>query len=259
LKSSKLVLITGASSGLGKELAKEFSSKSYNLFLIARNEERLNELANSLIKDHGIKVHVLSMDLALHDSAENLFNYCHTHGLNIDILVNNAGFGYWGKFIEQSPENLLEMLNLMVITTSKLTQLFARQMQSRGAGQIVQIVSTSAFQAGPYMASYFASKSYLLLLSEALQKEGMKYPKITIVCPGAFRSDFENQSNLSESKFFNIPGLPSSSEIAKVVTKGVLKNRKMIIPGFRNRLIIFLLRLFPRNTVHSVIAKLMAK
>ncbi len=258
LEMDKRVLITGASSGLGKELAILYARNNKNLVLVARSEEKLIDISNDIGDKYKVKVSFIAMDLGKSNSAQELFNHCQQLNYQIDILVNNAGFAYHGEFLKENVDNISEMINLMVLNTALLTRLFGHEMHVNSTGKILQISSTAAFQAGPYMAVYFAAKSFLLLLSEAIQFE-TKYPKIQIACPGAFHSNFEKRSKMQNNIFFRRPSLPDASEMAKKIYKFANSNKSVFVPGFQNKLLLFGIRFFPRRIVHWVISIFLSK
>ncbi len=258
LSNNKWVLITGASSGLGKDLSYLFAKEKYNLVLIARSEDKLNEIALDLREKYNSEVEIIIQDLSEIGAPAKIFDWCQSASIQIDILVNNAGFAFWGNFYEQGDEAIAEMLNLMVVNTTLLTSIFGREMHKNSRGKIVQISSTAAFQAGPFMSTYFASKSYLLLLSEAIQIES-KFPKIQIVCPGAFHSNFEDRSEMKDVLFFKRAGVPDSKQIADKIFSFIHSDREIYIPGFMNKMIVFLLRFSPRKLAHKIIAGFLSK
>ncbi|QNL20497.1 SDR family NAD(P)-dependent oxidoreductase [Hyphobacterium sp. CCMP332] len=258
LEMDKRVLITGASSGLGKELALLYAQKNRSLLLVARSKKKLEKISMDIGKRYNVKVAFIVMDLGKSDSAYELFKYCQKSNFQIDLLINNAGFAYRGEFLKEEIENISEMLYLMVLNTALLTRLFGHEMQKKSEGKIVQISSTAAFQAGPYMAVYFAAKSFLLLLSEAIQFE-TKYPKIQIACPGAFHSNFEKRSKMQDNIFFKRRGLPDAAEMAKKMFNFAASNKSIYVPGFRNNVILLLIRFFPRKVVHWVISIFLSK
>lgn len=255
----KWVLITGASSGLGRELAYLYASDRHNLLLIARSEDKLKEICNDIETSYDVKAEFLIKDLSEADAADSIFSYCKSKDYQISILINNAGVGHWGRLLEQDESSFRSMLNMMVLNTSFLTFLFGREMEENEGGRIIQIASTAAFQSGPYMATYFSSKAYLLTLSESMQFEGYQKTKIQIVAPGVFRSGFAENAKMEKSKFFNQLGVPDVKDLAPKIYNKIKKGRRMIIPGFQNKMIILLLRFFPRFVVLKVISNLLKK
>jgi hypothetical protein len=252
------VLITGASMGLGKELAKLYAASGQNLVLVSRNKNELNSLKTNLDNQYTIDVQVIVIDLAKSQAAKELYEIIETKELSISTLVNNAGFGYWGNFLEQSEENIDNMLHLHIHCVTQLTWLFGRQMIQNGSGRIVQIASTSAFQSGPYMATYFATKAYLLYLSEAVRAEvKSSLLQIQIVCPGAFHSSFAKNGDMQQNVFFKYSFVPTVETVSKNIFRAIHANKKLIIPGWYNRLQVFLLRFTPRTWVNGIIASVL--
>jgi hypothetical protein len=259
LQKKKIVLITGSGAGLGKELAMKFAKDGHNILLNARNEESLNRTRMEILEESDVFVDSIALDLSKQDAALKLKSFCDQKGYFVETLINNVGFAYWGDFFEQGVENMTAMINLHILNTTLLTRLFGEEMKMANEGRIVQIASTAAFQAGPYMATYFASKAYLLFLSEALQSEKSKLPFVQVVCPGAFNSDFKNKADMRNVFFFRRPGVPDSAQMAHKVYKRILSGKKVYVPGSMNNLILLMLRFFPRSVVSRVIAVFLFK
>jgi uncharacterized protein len=179
-------LITGASSGIGLEFAKTFAAAKNNLVLVARSEGKLNVLANELKMAHGIAVKVISTDLSSMDEVQRVYDTCKAENIVVDYLVNNAGFGDFGFFVESDWDKTAQMIDLNIKSLTKMCRLFIPDMLERKAGKIMNVASTAAFQPGPTMAVYYATKSYVLFFSEAicneLQGTGVS---VTCLCPGA--------------------------------------------------------------------------
>ena len=201
--SGKNVLITGASSGIGLAMAKDFANRGANLILTARSEDKLMQLAEDL-SDKNIKTHVFIEDISLPNSAQKLFNQVNAAELEVDVLVNNAGYGRWGNFDECPMEDYENMVHLNVTSLTELSYLFVDQMVKRGSGGIINVASTAAFFPIPYSAVYAATKAYVLSLSEALNFEySKKGVHVMAVCPGATESKFikvatENSERLKQ-------------------------------------------------------------
>jgi short-subunit dehydrogenase len=159
---NKTALITGASSGIGMELATVFAKQKENLVLVARNAAKLEEMAKELTSKHGIKVNVLAIDLSELNSAQKVFDYCHKNNLSIDYLINNAGFGDFGLFAESKWEKQFQMINLNITTLTHLTHLFLPTMIKNNYGKIMNVASTAAFQPGPTMSVYYATKGFCI-------------------------------------------------------------------------------------------------
>jgi uncharacterized protein len=189
-------LITGASTGIGKEFAILCAMNQENVILVARNSDKLESLANELRNKYAVLVEVIVADLSQAGAAKKVFEKSEAYGLVVAKLINNAGIGLNGKFIEYSLELQMQLMQLNMNTLVELTHLYANTMRQHGGGEILNIASTAAFQAGPYMAVYYASKAFVLSFSEAIysefQEEGIT---VTVLCPGATKTDFFNEEH----------------------------------------------------------------
>lgn len=241
-------LITGASQGLGLEISKLFAQNGYPLILVARNQARLDTLAQELIATYRIDVLTISKDLSLPTAADELETLISNRNISIEILVNNAGFGVHGLFSDTDWKATEAMLSLNMITLTHLTHLFLPQMLRSGHGKILNIASTAAFQPGPFMACYFASKAYVLSFTEALAEElSGTGVTVTAFCPGPTRTQFQKRShteNLRENTF-----AMEAAPTVKAGYRGLMKGKRLVIPGFTNKLLAFLIRLAPRGLV----------
>lgn len=241
-------MITGASEGLGLEFARIFSREGYPLVLVARNGERLKTIASELKAAYQIDVRTNSKDLSLAGSAEALKAELDDQKIPIEILVNNAGFGVHGLFSSADWNDTHAMLNLNMITLTRLTRLILPEMLKRNHGRIMNVASTAAFQPGPFMACYFASKAYVLFFSEALAEELSNTGVIvTAFCPGPTRTQFQKRSNtenIRENLFSD-----DAAPVAQTAYWGLMKGKRLVIPGFFNRLLTILVPLFPRRLV----------
>jgi len=242
------VLITGASEGLGHEFAKLFARDGYSLVLVARNKTRLDALAAELSAAHPINVRTLSKDLSSPVAAVELKTALDEQKIPIEILVNNAGFGVHGPFDHADWKTTEDMLNLNMITLTHLTRLFVSEMLQRGYGKILNVASTAAFQPGPFMACYFASKAYVLSFTEALAEE-LRGTGVTVTsfCPGPTRTQFQKRSrteNIRENSF-----AMEAAPAVEAAYRGLMRGKRLVIPGFTNRLLAILVRLFPRRLV----------
>jgi len=246
------VLITGASSGIGWELAKILAHEKYNLILVARSKDKLIELQEK-IKTTSNTVDVIAMDLSDVDSAKTLYAKTDGLGRQVDILVNNAGFGDCSDFSELDLERHVQMINLNITTLTALTHLYLQGMKKRHSGHIVNIASTAAFQPGPYMAVYFATKAYVLSLTEALSEElSGAGVYATAICPGPTHSGFQSAAHLDSAKFFNRGSVHTSQEVAQFIFEE-MKNRKVVaIHGAMNSTMAFAGRFAPRSVVRKI-------
>ncbi len=255
---SSTALVTGASSGIGKALAEELAKQQHNLVIVARREALLNALAEQLSREYGVKVEVIVQDLAEPNAADKLFSALSQRGLQIDILVNNAGFGMKGRLDEIEPRlnQAMMMVNMVVLT--ELAQRLIPQMIERGRGRILNIASTSAYQPGPYMAVYFASKAYVLSFSEALSRE-LKGTGVTAtaLCPGPTATAFSDAADLKNSPIHNgtVP-MMTAEQVAKKGYQAMMGGKRVYIPGFFNYISSHISRIMPNKWVMNVLANL---
>lgn len=254
------VLITGASSGIGLELSRVFARNSYDLVLVARSLERMTELAAELNRNFGCRVHIVPVDLSEHGASLAVYQEVQRLGVDINVLVNNAGVGLYGEFEQQDWKSLDRMITLNIHSLTHLTHLFLPAMKLRSAGRIIQIASTAAFQPGPTMAVYYATKSYVLSFSSALQHE-LKGTGITVttICPGPTRSGFQDNAEMGGSRLFSMMAIPGSDVVAEFTYKMAMKGKTVAIHGWLNRVMAFLTRIMPRWILMSVAKSIMAK
>jgi len=252
-----VALITGASSGLGLEFARLLAKDKYNLILVARSQNKLTEIAAELEKNHNIQVFILVKDLSKQTAAGEIFEFTHQNQLSVDILINNAGFGNFGFFAETEIQKETEMIDLNVRTLTMLTKLFVKGMVKRGKGRILNIASTAAFQPGPLMAVYYASKAYVLSFSEAISNE-LKGTGVTVttLCPGPTQTGFETAASLQESKLFKTMKPARATEVALFGYNALMKGKTLAIHGWLNRLIVFANRLAPRSIIVKTVRKM---
>jgi hypothetical protein len=255
----KTALVTGASGGIGLEFAKLFANQKINLVLTARNEVRLKEIAGDLTKN-GIEVLIYPKDLSIPGNTVEIYNYLKNRNIIVDYLVNNAGFGINGGYTEIPWEKELAMLNLNMITLAYFTKVFAGDMKSRGFGRIVNIASTAAFQPGPYMAGYCATKAFVLSLSEAVNYElkgsGVS---VTTICPGYTNTAFHDVAETHETKMGKIIPGANPEEVALYGFNKMMKGKSLGVHGFMNRMMVFSVRFTGRKIVLAVASKLLAK
>ncbi len=253
-------LITGASSGIGLELAKIHASKGDNVVLIARNISKLDELKSELEEKYNISVHTIGKDLSLHNSAQQVYDETTRQNIQIDYLVNNAGFGDYGNFYETSLDKELQMINLNIIALTQLCKLYLKDMIKRGSGKIMNVASTAAFQPGPGMAVYFATKAYVLHFSEAIGNEvGDKGVTVTALCPGPTISGFQAAAAMEESNLVKGKKLPGSKEVAEYGYKAMMKGKAVAIHGIKNYLLANAVRFAPRALVVKMVRGMQSK
>ncbi len=250
--AKETVLITGASSGIGLEFAKLFAKDGSDLVLVARREDRLNQLSEELKTKHGINVHVLAKDLSESSAPVEIFNRLSEEGIDIDVVVNNAGFGTKGAIAELDTEHQLDMIRVNVMALTNLTRLFLPGFIERGYGGILNVGSLAGFQPGPYLAVYYATKAYVLSFTEALAEE-ITNPNIQISClaPGPVRTEFGEKSHLDDSLLFKV-SLLDVEPVVKAGYEGFRKGKTIVIPGFKAGIVPFLNRLTPRVLVRKI-------
>ena len=247
-------LITGASTGIGYELAKLFAKDRHNLILVARDEGKLETAKNELSK-YNVEVKILSLDLSKSGDIQGLFNYVEMNKLNVDILVNNAGIGTFGDFseIEWVKEEALIDINIKALT--KLTKYFLPKIIECKNGGILNVASTAAFCSGPRMAAYYASKAYVLNLTEAIYEECKDSGiRISCLCPGPVKTTFQDKAGIKKSESAK-KYLMDAEEVAKVSYKDFKKGKLIIIPGMKNKLLVIGNKLLPRRISRKIILK----
>ncbi|MBP7496650.1 MAG: SDR family oxidoreductase [Bacteroidales bacterium] len=246
-------LITGASGGIGYELALLFARDNHNLILIARSKDKLENLKTSILKETKIDIIILAEDLSIPGVPEKIFKEIQAKTIVVDMLINNAGFGDYGYFKDCDINKQEKMINLNILALTKLTKLFLPALLERKTGKILNIASTAAFQPGPLMSVYFASKAYVLSFSSALAFE-LRDSGITVttLCPGPTQTGFSSAAAVTSSKMFN-PSIPSAKEVALFGYKKMMKGKTLAIHGFKNRFQVFLLRFTPRNLIAAMV------
>jgi short-subunit dehydrogenase len=257
-RSRPVALVTGASSGIGLELARVLAREGHDLVLVARREPELRALAEELTSKFGVAATVVAVDLSLPDGARQVYDAVSAAGIDVDVLVNNAGFGGHGRFVDTSTANEQRMLAVNVVALTDLTKAFLPAMVSRGRGRILNVASTAAFQPGPFMAIYYASKAYVLSFTEALGEEldgtGVT---ATALCPGVVPSGFQDAAGLSaDAPMSKSPGAKSGEFVAQAGYDGMMHGKRVVIPGVLNKIGVQSLRIAPRRAVLRVVRKL---
>jgi hypothetical protein len=244
------VLITGASGGIGYELAKLFARDHHNLVLVARSADKLAQVATEL-QLHGITVKTVALDLATPLAPKFLFD--HLQDTPIDILINNAGFGVFGEFARMPEEEILGQINLNITALTQLTRLFLPPMLQHRNGRIMNVASTAAFQPGPLMAVYYASKAYVLSFSEAIASE-LRGSGVTVTCfcPGATHTGFARRAGTEKSRLFKQLGAMSAEKVARDGYRALMEGRTVAISGVHNWLVAESVRFAPRRLVTAI-------
>jgi short-subunit dehydrogenase len=253
---SKTALITGASGGIGYELALLFARDGFDCILVARSQDKLSELAARLESEFRVKTLVIGKDLSRPSAVDEIHEETTAAGLAVDVLVNNAGFPVFGLFNETDLQAELEMLQVNVVALTALTKLFLKGMVERRAGRILNLASTAAFLPGPLMAVYYASKAYVLSFSQALANElqgtGVT---VTALAPGPTRTGFQKRGVMEDSRL--VQGqIADAASVALAGYRGVMAGKTLVIPGFTNKLIPWVSRLSPRGMVTRVVRRM---
>jgi hypothetical protein len=251
-----VALITGASSGIGSDLAKLLAEGGHDLVLVARNEEALRSVAAECEKS-GVKAHVLAKDLSSPSAAQEIFDELSARGIAVEVLVNNAGFGTHGMFVRTKLEDEVGMIQVNIVALIQLTRLFLPQMVSRKSGKIMNVGSMAGFVPGPYMSVYYATKAFVLSHSIALAQEVKKSGVIiSALCPGPTRTDFQRRAKIAESKLFKTRGSMSSMDVAKAGYEGLMKGKLIVVPGFSNKVIRAASKIAPRRMLARIAGKM---
>jgi uncharacterized protein len=246
-------LVTGASSGIGLEFARVLARHGHNLVLVARDEIRLNEIAKELRKESNVTVRVIARDLSDQSAPTEIYDLLRNE--SVDVLVNCAGTATLGLFAKMDLASQMKMIQVNVLATTGLTKLFLKDMLNRGRGKILNVASTTAFQPGPLMAVYCATKAYVLSFSEAIANEvSGSGVSVTALCPGPTKTAFQIKTGTDQTRLFHnrmLDILPAET-VAKIGHSGLMSNKTLVIPGLKNRIMVFLVRLLPRQWITKV-------
>lgn len=251
------VLITGASGGLGLGFAHRFAKEGYDLILTARSADKLVEAKTELEAAYGIAVTPIPHDLGAPRAAETLMAAVQSHGLSVDILVNNAGFGDFGAFADSDIDKQSAMVQLNVTALMELTHAVLPAMREKKQGKILNVASIAAFQQGPYMSVYYATKAFVLSFSQALARElkgsGIS---VTILCPGPIDTGFVEAADLGRSKLFRSLPVSTADAVADYGYKALMKGKIVAVHRVLNKLLVFSVRFAPRRLVSHMICKI---
>ena len=253
--NTQTVLITGASSGIGYEFARLFARDGHNLVLVARRADKLNQLAAQLQTQFKIAVKTVALDLATPTAPKFLFDQLQRESVPVDILINNAGYGAYGDFAQMPEDEILGQIHLNVTALTHLTRLFLPPMLARRSGKIMNVSSTAAFQPGPLMAVYYASKAYVLSFSEAIANEVGKNATgvtVTCFCPGATDTGFAKRAGTETSRLFKQIGAMDAATVAGDGYRGLMAGKTVVISGTRNWLVAESVRFAPRKMVTAI-------
>ncbi len=252
---AQTALITGASAGIGRALSRCFAADRHDLVFVARQEQKLKQVAEELHREFQIATKVVVADLAQPEAPRKIFEAVQADSLSIDFLVNNAGFGLGGKFVETKLATELEMIQVNIASLVSLTKLFLPDMLARKSGRILNVASTAAFQPGPLMAVYYATKAFVLSFSEAIANElSGTGVSVTALCPGPTASEFQARAQIQETRLVKskLMGFMSAEAVARVGYQGCLRGKRVVIPGVMNKVGVQSVRISPRRVVTQV-------
>ena len=246
--AGKWALVTGGSSGLGVDFARELADRSMNLILVARRKEKLAEVEKQLIEDYGVEVVILPRDLSARDAPRQLYEELKDRGLEIEVLINNAGFGLYGKFQDQELDYLEDMIDLNVRTLMALTHLVLPEMLERGSGYVLQVASNAAFQPSPGYAAYGGTKSFVHSFSQAVSYELKDSTvRMSVVSPGPARTEFHDVSNQGRDNWYIQLLLMPSEKVAEAGVKALFKGKPGVVPGWINKTAAWAAQRLPRR------------
>jgi len=253
-------LITGASGGIGYELAKLFAKDRHDLVLVARSAAKLARIADELQQQFGITAKALPLDLTAGPAPQFLYDQLQREGIAVDLLVNNAGYGVFGEFAQVPLEEDLGQIQLNITALTQLSKLFLAPMLERRSGRILNVASTAGFQPGPLMAVYYATKAYVISFSEALANElNGTGVTVTCLCPGVTDTGFQERAGTADTPLFKVARPMDAKTVARDGYRGMMAGKPLVISGFRNWLLAESLRVSPRKLVTAVSRKLLEK
>ena len=248
-------LITGATSGIGYEMAHIAAQKQFDLILVGRNEEKLIQTKVEWERAYSVRVDIIRCDLSKPNAIDRVIEALQTLQFSVDVLINNAGFGLFGNFDETDSEKENNMLQVNIVFLTQLTKYIYRQMKEKGRGNILNVASVAGFMPGPLMSVYYASKAYVLSFSQALANEAKGTGiSVTVLCPGPTETNFVRNAELESSMLFKSFGkLPDAKDVATYGFKCMEKKKTIAVYGTINRLMVFFLRLLPRKTITGMV------
>lgn len=258
MQENNVTLVTGASKGIGRSLAEVFAQHGHDLVLVARSGDLLQQAARELGEAHSVRARTVVMDLTVPDAADRLYRDLADHGETVDILVNNAGFPTNGRFWENNLGREMAEVRLNLVFPTRLTGLVLPGMVERGRGRVLNVASTAAFQPGPLMAVYYATKAYVLYFTEALAEEldgtGVT---ATALCPGPTKTEFQEVADITETRVARNRMEPS--RVARGGYQGLMAGKLVVVPGFANRVGAFLVKFIPRRATLRIVRKLQSR
>lgn len=255
----KRVLITGPTSGIGHELARCFAENEFELILVSRSEKKLQTLAKELKDDYNVKSIIVIADLTKRTSPKKVFKTVTDKELTVDILVNNAGYGSYGQFRDLDLDNEVDMIDLNVTSLVEMTGLFLPHIIKR-KGKILNVASTAAFQPIPLMATYAATKAFVLSFTEALTNElSDTSVTVTALCPGPTRTNFDKAAHMEKTGLFKGPGVMDADAVARKAYDALMEGRGVVVTGVANRAGTILSQVLPGSSSASIAKKVMKR
>lgn len=256
----EIALITGASSGIGYEIAKLFAAEKIDLLIVARDEQKLLSIKNEFEEQFKINVYIVAADLSSNEGIQPIHEVVNSNTLIVNYLVNNAGFGDYGAFIDRSMEKYKDMIQLNILSLTELCHHYGKEMVGRGKGRILNVASMAGLQPDPNFAVYGATKAFVISVSEAIHKEfehtGVT---VTVLSPGATASNFMERADMKNAKLY-ASGVMTSSDVAREGYNGMMKGKLHVIPGFKNKILGFLSGITPPGRLRlEIAAKIMAE
>lgn len=250
-------LITGASKGIGRAIAKELASRKINVLLVARSENLLAALTNEIEKKYGVQCHYFVFDLSKPEAADEIFNWCTEQNYPVNILVNNAGYGLSGSFESRSIEEHIDMINVSMLATIKLIHLFLPQLKQQQKTYILNIGSSAAYQAVPYLSTYAATKTFIVSFTRALKYElRNSNVKVSVVSPGVTDTDFPLRANVPEKGLKTAAKIAMTPEdVAKIAVRSMLRGKAEVLTGFITKATVFFVKLLPKKFSEKTAAK----
>ena len=256
---AEVALVTGASGGIGEDLARLIAAGGRDVVLLARSAPKLQTLADELTLAYKVSATVLAMDLSIPGAADEIARTLAERRIVIDMLINNAGFGTHGAFARENSVEQSRMLQVNVVALTMLTRLLLPGMIERRRGRILNVASTAAFQPGPVMAVYYASKAYVMSLSLALTEETVDTGvTVTCLCPGPTRTGFQERAQLGKSRLFGVTNVMSSADVARAGYDALLAGRALVVPGMANKIGAQSVRFVPRRVAAKIAGALNA-
>ncbi len=252
------ILVTGASNGIGFEIAKLAAAKGHTVIAVSRNEKRLSDAVDTLRSvAKNAQVHPIAVDLSDQQGPLFVFKSVEKLGLTVDCLVNNAGVGTAGRFEEISMDSHMQLLRLNIVALTQLTHFFLSDMKERGRGKILNIASTAAFHPGPFMATYYASKAYVLSFSEGLREE-LKSSGVTVttLCPGPTNTGFAKTASVQDLEIFKDQNMAEAKTVARIGFDGMMNGAGVVVVGASNQLLAAASRIFPTSITSRIMARL---